>query len=94
MIAAFLCGVLYGWLGYRAYVTAHNRRVLAETLPPSQAEAWDYVRYNANKDLCPEPTGEYVNPWPHCADLTRVTIDGRPYYEWLHRMRSEGSSVA
>jgi len=47
MIAAFLCGVLYGWLVRNAIISEHNRRLLAETLPPSDGDwleslrAWD-----------------------------------------------------
>jgi len=45
MIAAFLCGLMYGALAYRRWLTAHNRRVLKATLPPSDdefdMEAWD-----------------------------------------------------
>ena len=47
MIAAFLCGVLYGWLVRNALVTAHNQRVLAKTLPSSDddflkdLQGWD-----------------------------------------------------
>jgi len=44
MIAAFLCGLMFGWLGYRKWLTAHNRHVLEATLPPSDdefdMEAW------------------------------------------------------
>jgi len=38
MIAAWLCGLMFGWLGYRRWLTAHNRRVLKATLPPSDDE--------------------------------------------------------
>jgi len=91
MIAAFLCGVLYGWLGYRALVTAHNRRVLRETLPPSEAECWDYGPYNG--DATYFGSGGQYRDHSERADWTRVTVDGLSFGEWLHRMRSEGSSV-
>ena len=38
MVAAFLCGVLYGWLVRNVLVTAHNKHVLAETLPLNDDE--------------------------------------------------------
>ena len=54
MIAAFLCGLMYGWLGYRRWLTAHNRRVLRATLPPSDDDPAHY-----GKGWGPDPYSGY-----------------------------------
>jgi len=96
VIATFLCGVLYGWLVDRALVTAHNRRVLAETLPPSECDEWTEDDYNAPL------RAQWWSGWPEEEPNGTISLDGSklqvfvngiPYEEWLRAAQTQGSNV-
>ncbi|HUW10198.1 MAG TPA: hypothetical protein VM537_10740 [Anaerolineae bacterium] len=62
MVAAFLCGAFFGVLVYKARITAHNQRGLAQTLPPSEPDWSEYTR--AWDELSNEALVNFENTLP------------------------------